>query len=84
MAVETKSFPYFFSKTSRIANNSGISEHRGAANIKLDIPSFRSAGHTLNIEIVMRFYHVNNPNDSNEIEFCITPLLCNDRKSGHH
>ena len=47
VAADTKSFPYFFSKVSRIANSSGISEHLGAANIKLDIPSFRSAGHSL-------------------------------------
>lgn len=33
--------------TSRIPNSSGISEQRGAANIRLDIPSFRSAGHSL-------------------------------------
>ena len=47
VAADTKSFPYFFSKLSRIANSSGISEHLGAANIKLDIPSFRSAGQSL-------------------------------------
>lgn len=47
VAADTKSFPYFFSNVSRSLNSSGISEHLGAANIKLDIPSFRSAGHSL-------------------------------------
>lgn len=47
VAADTKSLPYFFSKMSRMANNSGISEHLGAANIKLEIPSFKSAGHSL-------------------------------------
>lgn len=47
VAADTKSFPYFFSKISRIAVSSGISEHRGAENIKLDIPSLRSGGHSL-------------------------------------
>ena len=47
VAADTKSFPYFFSKMSRIANSSGISAHLGAAKIKLDIPSFKSCGHSL-------------------------------------
>ena len=47
VAADTKSFPYFFSKTSLIATSSGISEHLGAAKIKLAMPSFRSAGHSL-------------------------------------
>lgn len=47
VAAETKSLPYFFSKMSLIPINSGISEHLGAAKIKLDIPSFKSAGHCL-------------------------------------
>lgn len=47
VAADTNSFPYFFSKIFLIATSSGISEHLGAANIKLAIPSFRSAGHSL-------------------------------------
>jgi hypothetical protein len=47
-AAETKSLPYFFSKMSRMRPSSGSSEHLGAANIKLQIPSFKSAGHSLN------------------------------------
>lgn len=47
VAADTKSLPYFFSKISLIATSSGISEHLGAAKIKLAIPSFRSAGHSL-------------------------------------
>jgi hypothetical protein len=39
--------PYFFSKMSRIRLSSGSSEHLGAANIKLQMPSFKSAGHSL-------------------------------------
>jgi hypothetical protein len=33
---------------SRIRPSSGSSEHLGAANIKLQMPSFKSAGHSLN------------------------------------
>ena len=47
VAADTKSFPYFFSKTFRSDKSSGISEHLGDANIKLAIPSFRSAGQSL-------------------------------------
>lgn len=46
-AADTKSFPYFLSKIFLSATSSGISEHLGAANIKLAIPSFKSAGHSL-------------------------------------
>lgn len=47
VAADTKSLPYFFSNIFLIATSSGISEHLGAANIKLAIPSLRSAGHSL-------------------------------------
>lgn len=50
VAADTKSLPYFFSKTSRSRKSSGISEHLGAANIKLEIPSFRSGGQFLHEE----------------------------------
>lgn len=47
VAADTKSLPYFFSKMSFRSPSSGISEHLGAANIKLAMPSFRSTGHSL-------------------------------------
>lgn len=47
VAAETKSFPYFFSNIFLSAESSGISEHLGAAKIKLATPSFKSAGHCL-------------------------------------
>jgi hypothetical protein len=46
-AAETKSLPYFFSKMSRILLSSGRSEHLGAANLKLQMTSFKSVGHSL-------------------------------------
>jgi hypothetical protein len=47
VAADTKSFPYFFAKMSLRSPSSGISEHLGAAKIKLAIPSLRSTGHCL-------------------------------------
>lgn len=52
VAAAIKSFSYFLN-LSRIANISGrISEHLGVAKIKLNIPSFKSAGHSLCLAII--------------------------------
>lgn len=47
LAAVTKSLPYFLSKKFLTVISSGISQHLGAAKIKLAIPSFKSAGHSL-------------------------------------
>ena len=80
VAADTKSFPYFFSKIFLSATNSGISEHLGDANIKLAIPSFRSAGHSLNISKKhQNLYFIHDI--QSQFSKLLSPSLCNDWKS---
>lgn len=83
-AAETKSLPYFFSKRSRIRPSSGSSEHLGAAKIKLQIPSFKSAGHSLkkrfdrdtahNYNPVFRTCKIDNTSKFQSTNFCFAMM----------